>query len=260
MTEKSLWRSTARARVVLIFATCAVLLWELAVKLFEIPVYLIPAPTSVLGEIYRNPGLFWGHTYHTLLATVLGFALAVVIGVALAVLIVSSRLAEQTIYLVLVALNSIPKVAVAPLFIIWVGTGFSSKVTMAAVISVFAIVIDTVLGLRSVDPDLLDLSRSLGGRRLGILMKIRFPTALPSLFAGMKVAISLALVGTIVGEFVAASSGLGYVIMTAQTTFDTGRIFAALLILAVMGTLLFFLIDVLERWLLPWHVSQRHAS
>src|SRR6185503_13596441 len=155
------------------------------------------------------------------LATVLGFALAVIIGVGLAVIIVYSRTAEQTIYAALVALNSIPKVAIAPLFIIWVGTGFPSKVTMAAVIALFAIVIDTVLGLRSLDPELLDLARSMGARPRGILFTIRFPNALPSIFAGMKVAISLALVGTIVGEFVASQRGLGYVILSAQGTFDT---------------------------------------
>ena len=254
---KSWWSYTARPRVLILSALGLIVLWELAVDFLRVPSFLVPAPSRVIGEILKNPMWYWGHTYYTLLATVLGFALAVIIGVVLAVIIVYSRAAEQTIYAALVALNSIPKVAIAPLFIIWVGTGFPSKVTMAAVIALFAIVIDTVLGLRSLDPELLDLARSMGARPRGILFKIRFPNALPSIFAGMKVAISLALVGTIVGEFVAASSGLGYVIVTAQSTFDTARIFASLLILAVMGTILFFLIDLLERWVLPWHVSQR---
>jgi NitT/TauT family transport system permease protein len=243
--------------MLIVSALALIVLWELVVDLSKVPAFLVPAPSTVVAEILKNPLWFWGHTYYTLLATVCGFALAVVIGVVLAVTIVYSRAIEQTIYTALVALNSIPKVAIAPLFIIWVGTGFMSKVTMAAVIALFAIVIDTVLGLRSLDPELLQLARSMGARPLGILFKIRFPNALPSIFAGMKVAISLALVGTIVGEFVASSSGLGYVIMTAQSTFDTARIFASLLILAAMGTVLFFVIDLLEKWLLPWHVSHR---
>jgi NitT/TauT family transport system permease protein len=244
----------------MVSAVALIVLWELVVDLSKVPAFLVPAPSTVVAEILKNPLWFWGHTYYTLLATVCGFALAVVIGVVLAVTIVYSRAIEQTIYTALVALNSIPKVAIAPLFIIWVGTGFMSKVTMAAVIALFAIVIDTVLGLRSLDPELLQLARSMGARPLGILFKIRFPNALPSIFAGMKVAISLALVGTIVGEFVASSSGLGYVIMTAQSTFDTARIFASLLILAAMGTVLFFAIDLLEKWLLPWHVSHRRGD
>jgi NitT/TauT family transport system permease protein len=118
-------------------------------------------------------------------------------------------------------------------------------------------VIDAVLGLRTVDPDMLDLGRSLRGSEFKLLWKIRFPSALPSIFAGMKVAISLALVGTIVGEFVAAQHGLGYVILSAQGVFDTARVFVALVILAIMGTLLFYLIEFAEQKTLPWHVSRR---
>lgn len=257
---KTFWSGTSRPRMLLVSIIGAVVLWELVVDFFQVRSFIVPAPSRVLGEIFKNPMWYWSHTYYTLIATVLGFALALAIGVILAVTIVYSRAVEQTLYAALVALNSVPKVAIAPLFIIWVGTGLMSKVTMAAVIALFAIVIDAVLGLRSVDPELLDLARSMGARPMGILLKIRFPNALPSIFAGMKVAISLALVGTIVGEFVAASYGLGYVIVTAQSTFDTARIFASLLILAVMGTILFFLIDILERWILPWHVSHRHQE
>jgi NitT/TauT family transport system permease protein len=167
---------------------------------------------------------------------------------------------EQTIFSILVGMNSIPKVAIAPLFIIWVGTGLQAKIAIAATIAVFPIIVDGVLGLRSIDPDMLDLARSLGGKPTQILFKIRFPNALPSLFAGMKVAISLALVGTIVGEFVASSRGLGYLIMIAQSSFNTSQIFAALFILAVIGTFLFFLLDWLERMLMPWHVSRQRED
>jgi len=256
-SEASRWSASSRAGVLTGALVILIGAWELVVRLFHVPTFIIPAPSAVAAELVKNPLWLWNHTYQTLFATLAGFSVAVVAGIALALVIVYSRVAEDLIYAVLVGLNSVPKVAIAPLFIIWVGTGFSSKVVMAAVIAIFPIVIDAVLGLRSVDPDLLDLSRSMGGRPLGILLKVRVPNALPSLFAGMKVAISLALVGTIVGEFVAASAGLGYVIVNAQSTFDTVRIFAALLILSAVGTGLFFVIDVIERVLLPWHVSHR---
>ena len=161
------------------------------------------------------PGWYAAHTGYTLLETALGFGLAVVLGVAMSIAIVYSRFVEQTLYTLLVAMNSIPKVAVAPLFIVWLGTGLEPKVAIAFLIAVFPIVIDTVLGLRTVDPEMLDLARAMRGTRYQTLRKIRFPGALPSLFAGMKVGISFAFIGSIVGEFVAAQRGLGFVIVSA---------------------------------------------
>ena len=128
---------------------------------------------------------------------------------------------------------------------------------IAFLIAVFPIVIDTVLGLRSVDPDLLDLARSLRGSRFQVLRMVRFPNALPSLFAGMKVGISFAFIGAIVGEFVASSSGLGYVILSSQATFDTTRMFAAIFLLAIIGTILFYMVELAEKAFIPWHVSRR---
>jgi len=260
MTVSRWWVGTARARRMLLAIVSVLIIWQATVDGLHVPQVLVPAPTRVFGELVEDPVWLLTHSYYTLLATIIGFVLALVVGVALAIGIVYSRILEDTVYGALVSMNSIPKVALAPLFIIWVGTGIGSKITMAALIAVFAIVIDTVLGLRSTDTDMIDLARSLGGREFSILLKICFPNALPSLFAGMKVAISLALVGTIVGEFVSASSGLGYVIMVAESTFDTARVFAALVVLAVMGMVLFFAIDLLERVLLPWHVSQRREE
>jgi NitT/TauT family transport system permease protein len=141
--------------------------------------------------------------------------------------------------------------------VIWLGTGAEPKIAIGFLIAVFAIVIDTVLGLRSVPPDILDLARALRGGRLATLWRVRFPCALPSLFAGMKVAISLALVGAIVGEFVSSQRGLGYVILSAQGTFDTARVFAAIMMLGVMGIALFWLIALAERLVIPWHMSQK---
>jgi NitT/TauT family transport system permease protein len=249
-------RSVNKPPVTLVFI-CLLLLWQIGVWIFEPSPLVLPSPIEVGNEFLKNPRIFLFNAAHTLANTLVGFALAVVIGVSLAVAIVYSRFLEATLYTSLVAMNSVPKVALAPLFVIWLGTGDQSKVGMAFLIAIFAIVIDAVLGLRTVDPDMLDLGRSLRGSEFKLLWKIRFPSALPSIFAGMKVAISLALVGTIVGEFVAAQHGLGYVILSAQGVFDTARVFVALVILAIMGTLLFYLIEFAEQKTLPWHVSRR---
>jgi NitT/TauT family transport system permease protein len=231
--------------------------WELLVRLFQVPHHFLPPPSTVLLEIAAEPKWYAVHTLYTLYTTMLGFGLALILGVLAAIGIVYSRWLENTLYTLLVSLNSVPKIALAPLFIIWVGTGTESKVAISFLIALFSVVIDAVLGLRSADPDALDLLRTMRGSRIQALWKIRFPGALPHMFAGMKVAISLALVGAIAGEFVASQEGLGYVIITAQSMFQTVRVFASIVLLGVAGTILFFLVDVAERLVCPWHVSHR---
>ena len=237
-------------------------LWQVAVIVTRPPEYLLPAPSEIFSELAHAPLWYMSNAMRTVGATLLGFAAALAVGCLVAVGIVYSRLLENTLYTLLVALNSVPKVALAPLFIIWMGTGLASKVAISFLIAVFVIVVDTVLGLRSVDPDAVDLFRSLRGGRLQTLLWLRAPSALPHLFSGMKVAISLALVGAIAGEFVASQAGLGYVILAAQGNFETTRVFAAIVLLGILGTILFFIVDFIERLVCPWHVShrQRHRE
>ena len=254
---KRLFAADNEVRDVVAVLVAALVLWEIGVLIFQPSPLILPSPTAIVAAFMETPGLFLRHLGFTLAMTSLGFLLAVVLGVALAVGIVYSPLLERTVYTMLVALNSIPKVALAPLFVIWMGTGTEPKVAIALMLAIFPVVIDTVLGLRSVDPDMLHLARVSRASPWAILFKIRFPCALPSLFAGMKVAISFALVGAIVGEFVAGSQGLGFQILLAQGQFDTVRVFVSLMLLGIVGTILFFLVDFAERLLLPWHVSQR---
>ena len=249
--------SESRTRDAVLIVASVLLLWELSVILFKPSPLILPAPSTVIAEFLTTPGVFLRHSGFTLAITAAGFAIAVILGVFLAVGIVYSRFLERTVYTLLVALNSIPKVALAPLFVIWLGTGTEPKLAVAVMLAIFPIVIDTVLGLRSVDPDMLNLARVSKASPLQVLWKIRFPCALPSLFAGMKVAISFALVGAIVGEFVAGGKGLGFQILVAQGQFDTARVFVSLLLLGLMGTVLFYAVDFAERVCLPWHVSQR---
>ena len=251
------WRRSERLRSVLLILVGMGVLWEVGVRLAGIKPILLPAPSVVLKDFLSEPAYFLKHGGYTLLTTFAGFAIAVVGGIACAVGIVYSKFLDRLLSALLVSLNAVPKVALAPLFVIWLGTGTEPKIAIAIMIAIFPIVIDTVLGLKSVDPEMLNLARSCRASPSHVLFKIRFPNALPSIFAGMKVAISFSLVGAIVGEFVAGSIGLGHVIMQSQGTFDTPRVFVALVLLGVLGTILFYLVDLAESLLLPWHVSQR---
>ncbi|WP_036594882.1 ABC transporter permease [Ottowia thiooxydans] len=253
-------RTTAHlkeAGTILLVIAGAMLTWEVLVHAFSLKPIILPAPSRIWTEFLQTPAYFFKESAQTLVTTMAGFVAAVVLGLALAIGIVHSKFLERTVYTLLVALNSVPKVALAPLFVIWMGTGIEPKIAIAVLLAIFSIVIDGVLGLRSVDPDMLHLARISRASKLSVLLKIRLPNALPSIFAGLKVAISFALVGAIVGEFVAGSGGLGFAILMAQGQFDTLRVFVCLILLGLLGTGLFYVIEVLERLALPWHVSQR---
>jgi NitT/TauT family transport system permease protein len=234
-----LWAKSEYVRTVIVVLGALVVIWEVAVRLFGVRTFILPTPSLVAYELSGHYGYFAQESLYTVYVTMVGFVLAVVGGVLIAVAIISSRFLERALYTLLVALNSVPKIAIA------------------ALIAIFPIVINTTLGLRAVDPEMIDLARSARASKRHILLKIRFPNALPSVFAGAKVGISFALIGAIVGEFVAGERGLGYVILTSQSTFNTPRAFVAIVLLGVLGTLMFFIVDFCERLLLPWHVSQR---
>jgi NitT/TauT family transport system permease protein len=232
-------------------------LWQISMWLFEFRPFIIPSPESVFNTLWNNPYFYLRNTWATLEVTLIGFAIAVVLGVATAILIIQSQTVEDSLLTCLVALNSLPKVALAPLFVIWFGTGAESKVLVVVTIAIFPIVIDTVLGLKSIEPDALNMAKAMRTSRLKTLWYIRLPNALPSLFAGMKVSISLALIGAIVAEFVAGNVGLGNAILTAQGVFNTAQVFACILLLALLGIALFFLVGMAERQFVPWHPSNR---
>lgn len=227
-------------------------LWEALVRLLHVRAITLPPPTAILIELASEWRWYLNHAGYTLLTTLGGFGLAVVFGVLLAMLLVASRWFEHAVYPLIVALNSVPKVAVAPLFVIWLGTGAEPKIAIAFLISVFAVIVDAVHGLRSVPPDVHDLGTVLKASTLDFFLKVRLPCALPSILTGMKVAISLSLVGAIVGEFVASQRGLGYVILSAQGTFDTTRVFAAVFMLALLGIVLYACLAWAERRATPW--------
>ena len=233
------------------------LAWEFGVKFGNVPRYLLPPPSVIAYTFVADWHVIYLNIAPTLISILGGFALSVLIGVPLAVLIVFSHVAERLLYPPMVASQAIPKVAIAPLFIVWMGYGIMPKVWIAFLIAFFPIVIDTVIGLRSVPPEMLQLGRSMGGGTLRVFLKLRLPTALPNLFGGMKVAIAVAVVGAITGEFVGSQSGLGFLLTSASGQMDTALVFAVLVTISVIAMLLFAIIEALERLAIPWHASMR---
>ena len=251
----SMMRSVRNGLHGMISMVVLMLIWEGVCRSGAVPPIILPAPSAIFIELFNEAGWYASQAWYTLLITLAGFACAVIGGVLIAVALVSSSFFERYFYPLIIAFNSIPKVALAPLFVIWLGTGAEPKILIAFMIAVFAVIIDTVHGLRSVPPDLIDLGRVLKGSPLRFFLKVKLPSALPSIVAGLKVALSLALVGTIVGEFVSSQRGLGYIIMSAQGSFDTVRVFASLFILALMGMVLYGLLAWVERKV----VAGRHS-
>jgi NitT/TauT family transport system permease protein len=258
---KPLWRGARRvlqsdvARpIILILAVLA--LWQVAVTVFRIPKYLIPAPGAVLQQFSDWPRLL-RESLVTTYASMGGFLLSVLVGIPCAVAIAYSRSVESFLYPILVFSQTIPKIAIAPLFIVWFGFGVLPKVIVAFLLGFFPVVVSTVTGFKSVESDMLDLVRSMKATRLQMFLKISFPHALPHIFSGLKVSITLAVVGAVVGEFVGANSGIGYLLQLANGNFDLPLMFAGLFVLSIIGVILFVALELVEKWVIPWHVSQR---
>jgi NitT/TauT family transport system permease protein len=219
--------------------------------------YLVPSPGKTLDVILAQSGYFADNTWITTYETVLGFIIAIAVGVLSAVVMVYSPTVEKSLYPLLLFAQVIPKIAIAPLFVVWLGFGLTPKIVVAVLMAFFPIVISTVTGLKSIDPEMLQLSATMGAGPGQTFWKIRFPASLPHLFAGLKVAATMAVTGAVVGEFVGANEGLGYVILQANGNLDTPMLFAGLLIMSLLGVVLFVIVELLEYFVLPWHASRR---
>jgi NitT/TauT family transport system permease protein len=229
-----------------------ILLWAGAVRVFDWPVWLVPSPEDVARALFDNRALLPRQTWVTFLESIAGFLLALAVGLPLAIGIASSRLLERTVYPILLGLNAVPKIAIAPILILWMGFGYGPKVTVSFLLCVFPIVISTATGLASTPSELVELSRSLSVSRWQTFRRFRFPWALPQIFVGLKVAISLAVIGAVIGEFVGASEGLGWVIVNSGSNVNTSLAFGAMVVLAVLSVVLFYAIVWIEKLLVPW--------
>lgn len=241
----------------IIFLAGLVVLWDLAIRLLHIPPYQIPAPQDVLITLWNDWPMLLSQAWPTTVSTIWGFLLTVVFGIPIAMLIAGSRTVESYVYPLLVFSQSIPKIAIAPLFVVWFGFGMLPKVLSAFLLGFFPVVVSAVQGFKSVEPDMLDLARAMEASRLQTFRMISLPHAMPAIFAGLKVSITLAVVGAVVGEFVGSNSGIGFVLQRSIGNFDLSTMFAALVVLSLMGVILFWILDVIERLSIPWHASQR---
>lgn len=231
----------------------ALLLWEGLIRLLHVPVWLVPAPSHILDVIAEKNSVMLFHTLVTLEETLLGFILALVFGIVCAIGIVHFPILRDTLYPTLIMFNSFPKIAIAPLFVVWIGVGIESKIANAFLVALFPIVINTIMGLTDMDPELLELVRSMSKSRSVLFWKIRLPHSLPYLFAGCKIAISFAVIGAIVGEFISGRSGLGYLVLSANNFFNTPMAFTALLYLVLMSLALYGMVILAEKLILPWY-------
>ena len=253
------WGSERASHILLpMLAIVVVLLvWAVIVKLFAIPDYLLPAPQDVAARLIKEAAVLWKHGLYTLGSVLTGFVAGVAIGVPLAFAIVLSRSMERIAMPFLVMSQTIPKVAIAPILVVWLGFGILPKIAIVFLISFFPIVVSTVVGLKSVETDMIDLVRSMGASTAKIMLRVRGPSALPQMFAGFKIAVCLSVVGAIVGEFVGSDRGLGFLLLTSTGTLDGTLVWSALFVLIAMGIALFAIVSKLERWTIPWHVSVR---
>lgn len=231
--------------------------WELATALFAIPVYVLPPPSRIFEVLVQglSSGLYLDNAFYTLGEALMGFLLAAVAGLVLGSFVAQFSIVEKTLYPYLVAIQTTPKIAIAPLFIMWFGFGMLSKITIAAIVSFFPILVNVILGLKSTDSQRIELMRSLRANSLQIFLSVRLPSALPMIFAGLNIGIVFSLLGAIVGEFVGSRNGLGNLVMQMNANLDAAGVFAVLVVLSAMGVSLHLIMQFVQRKLLFWHES-----
>jgi NitT/TauT family transport system permease protein len=240
-------RGQARLVVLPVIAAALVITgWEAVVRIKQIPNTLLPAPSAVAIRLTETLPFLLGQAVPTTLETIASFLISMVLGISLAVLICKSRLMRDALYPNIVLFQLIPKIALAPLFIVWLGIGSTSRITFGVFISFFPVVVATLTGLMSVDRDLLRLCKAVGADESRIYAKVRFPAAVPHLFSGLKIAITFAMIGVIVGEFITAQAGLGYMILFAASQAEMTLIFASIVVLCVIGLVLYGIIVMAE--------------
>lgn len=236
------------------------LLWHYYIELLQVPAVVLPSPWAVGAALFSYADVLLSESWITLMECVYGFALALAVGIPIAVIMTYSSTLNAMFYPLLVASQSIPKVALAPILLVWFGTGLESKLAMVFVIAFFPIVVDTATGLRTTSPELLELARSLQSSRLQTFFKIQLPSALPFMFSGAKIAVTLAVIGAVIGEFIGSNEGLGNLLLVANSQMNTALAWAALVVLSLLGMLLYAAVVLAERILTPWGhgVDTRH--
>ncbi len=244
--------ATARTLAPWIATLGLFVLWEAVCRLLALPEFILPTPSASLAALWEHLGAIWFNAWFTLWVTLLGFALAVIFGLGLGVLIGASALMYAALYPLLIGFNSIPKVAIVPILVIWFGIGAVPAVLTALMISFFPIVVNVATGLATLEPELRDVLRSLGARPRDILLKVGLPRSMPYFFASLKVAVTLAFVGSVISETIAGNRGIGYLMLSASSSFRVPLVFAGLIVVAVMGVGMYAVFALLERRFTGW--------
>lgn len=242
------------------FAFVVLVLWEVFVFVTSISALLLPAPTQIVVALVDNTGLFARNAVVTLGEILIGFTLGASVGIVLGILLSYSRIFERSVYPWLVASQMVPIIAVAPILVVWFGFTLVPKVLVVALISFFPVVVNTVDGLQSVDRQMINLMRTFGASQVRIMRTVRIPWAMPFVFSGLRIAMALAVVGAVFGEWVGSSSGLGYLMLAFNNQLATTDLFAAVIVLSTMGIALFFLVGGVERLVIPWHQDKKQAG
>lgn len=235
-----------------LIAVPSLILWELYVLIFDVPKFVLPAPSAIAASLWKWGPVIMIHAWQTLFTTLVGFFFAVIGGLLMGVAVGWSKVLNRALYPVLVAFNSVPKVAIVPILVIWFGIGTVPAVITAFMLSFFPIVVNVAAGLATVEPDLEDVLRSLGASRRDVLIKVGLPRSAPYFFASLKVAITLALVGSVISETIAANAGIGYLMLNASSRFDVPLVFAGLVVVALMGVAIYEVFAWIERRTTGW--------
>jgi NitT/TauT family transport system permease protein len=256
-------RGRARSAVLVVTTMAAFLVvWEAAVALLQVPHFILPPPSAVLQKAGSDlaSGVILPHLWQTLQEILIGFAAAAVTGTGLGTAIALVPALRQTLYPFVVASQTIPKIAIAPLFIIWFGFGFAPKLLLVFLLSFFPIVVASIAGFKSVDPEIMDFARTTGAGGWKMFAKIRLPQALPDIFTGLKVGAALSATAAVVAEFVASDKGLGYLLLQYNGNLDTPMVFAIIVLLSLIGVAVYYVVEIIERFTIPWHVSQQPSG
>lgn len=233
-------------------------IWEAAVHIYQVPHYILPAPSAIAMTLVHKRASLGHHTLVTLQEMLLGFGLATTVGITLAVLMFEIPVLERALYPYVIGSQTVPVFAIAPLLVLWLGYGIMSKVLMAAIIVFFPIVLNTLDGLKAADADTVSLLRVMRASRWQVLWKVQFPSALPFILSGAKIGISTSTIGAVIGEWVGAKAGLGRLMLDANSQLQVSLVFAAIICLTTMGLCLFGLMTLIERWLTPWRYLNNH--
>ena len=247
-----LWRSLKGVMPALALAAAVLIVWEIVIRVFHVPTFVLPAPTAIGGWLIAKWRAVAFAAQATALEVFFGFILSALVGILVALVIVRFERFGQALYPLIVLFQNAPKVALAPIFILWFGYDLAPKILLIVVIAFFPVAIDMLAGLQSVEPSFVSLMRSVGASKTKIMMRVRIPHSLPHLMAGLKVAITFSVIGAIVGEFAGANKGLGYMIQFASTQLDTPLIFAALVVVSVLGLAFYYVVEFAEGALVPW--------